>query len=69
MDGLAERGVVVVGGPAGDGHETLVLIDAADEDAVQTILAEDPWSGTILQIDSIVPWTIWVDGRAPRVEH
>ena len=63
MDRLAGEGKVVLGGPAGDGDEVLVLVDAPDTDAVRAILAGDPWTGTILEIASVVPWTIWVDGR------
>jgi len=63
MDELAAAGTVVVGGPAGDGDEVLVLYDARDQEALQAILEKDPWTGTVLQIDSIVPWSIWVDGR------
>jgi uncharacterized protein YciI len=64
MDGLASQGKVVLGGPAGDGDEALVLFDAPDEEAVLALLKDDPWTGNILDIASIVPWTIWVDGRA-----
>ena len=65
MESLAEQGKVVLGGPAGDGDgdEVLVLFDAPDQDAVLALLTEDPWTGNILDIASIVPWTIWVDGR------
>jgi hypothetical protein len=66
MDGLAAQGKVVLGGPAGDGDEALVLVDAPDEEAVLALLQDDPWTGNILDIASIVPWTIWVDGRARR---
>jgi len=66
MDGLAEAGKIVVGGPAGDGDEVLVLFDAPDQEAVLALLTDDPWTGNILDVASIVPWTIWVDGRAAR---
>ena len=66
VDRLAEEGKVVLGGPAGDGEEVLVLFDAPDAEAVRAILADDPWTGTILEIASVVPWTIWVDGRPAR---
>ena len=63
MDRLAERGIVVLGGPLDGTANALVLLDAADEDEVRRILADDPWTGTILETASITPWTIWVDGR------
>jgi uncharacterized protein YciI len=69
MDGLAAAGTVVVAGPAGDGDEVLVLYDAPDEDAVRAILENDPWTNVVLQIDSIVPWSIWVDGRGASADR
>ena len=64
MDYLANRGLVVLGGPVDGTDDALVLFDAPDEATVRAILADDPWTGTILEIASIVPWTIWVDGRS-----
>ena len=66
MDGLAAAGTVLFGGPVGDGEDALVLVDAPDEEAVHATLADDPWTGTILETGSVVPWTIWVDGRSLR---
>ena len=45
MDGLAEEGFMVLGGPIGegDGENTLLVIDADDEPTVRARLAEDPW--------------------------
>ena len=65
MDSLAEAGRVVLGGPAGDGegNEVLVVYDAPDEEGVLALLNDDPWTGNILDTASIIPWTIWVDGR------
>jgi len=64
MDGLAEDGFVVLGGPLAD-EERVVLAVAADtaEDVHET-LARDPWSGTHLVVDSVDGWTIRVDGRS-----
>jgi uncharacterized protein YciI len=63
MDGLVEDGIVVLGGPLADEHRVVLVVEAESEDAVRTTLARDPWSGTHLQIDSIDPWTIRLDGR------
>jgi hypothetical protein len=65
MDALEEDGFVVLGGPIGegDGENTLLVVDAADEAAVRARLAEDPWAGGVLVIESIRPWSIWL--RAP----
>jgi hypothetical protein len=65
MDRLTEDGFVFLGGPI-EGDErlsALLVVDAADEAAVRTRLAEDPWSETVLTIESIRPWNVWL--RAP----
>lgn len=62
MDALVEDGFIVLGGPMGegDGDNTLLVIDGPDEASVRTRLAEDPWSETILTIDSVRPWSVWL---------
>jgi uncharacterized protein YciI len=65
MDGLAEAGFVVLGGPIGDGEQVMVVVEAADEVEVRARFAGDPWGPMgILAIGEIRPWTIWLDGRA-----
>jgi hypothetical protein len=53
---------IVLGGPIGegDGENTLLVIDAADEARVRARLAEDPWSETILTLESVRPWSVWL---------
>ncbi len=64
MDRLAADGVVILGGPVGDGTQVLVVVEAADEPQVRTLLADDPWEQMgMLRIGAIQPWTIWLDGR------
>jgi uncharacterized protein YciI len=63
MNALEASGDVVLGGPAGDGDEALVLVDAPSEEAARALLAADPWSNTILRIASVVEWTILLDSR------
>jgi hypothetical protein len=62
MDALVEQGFVVLGGPIGegDGEDALLIVDAADEDEVRSRLASDPWSGTILVVESVEPWQVWL---------
>jgi uncharacterized protein YciI len=62
MDGLVEEGFVVLGGPIGegDGEDSLLVVDAADEDAIRARLAGDPWVDTILTIKAIEPWSLWL---------
>jgi hypothetical protein len=64
MDGLADSGFIVLGGPLGDEHRVVHAVEAESEDAVRATLARDPWSETHLQIDAIDAWTIRLDGRS-----
>ena len=64
MDGLVDDGFVVLGGPVGNGEQTLHVVEAADEQDVKTRLARDPWaSARLLQIGVIEPWALWLDSR------
>jgi uncharacterized protein YciI len=62
MDGLVEEGVIVLGGPTGEGEtdNTLLVADVASEDEIRSRLAEDPWADTILEIASVRPWSVWL---------
>ena len=64
MDGLVEDGFIIVGGPVGDGEQTLHAVEAADENEIRARLALDPWaSAGLLQTGTIEPWALWLDGR------
>jgi hypothetical protein len=63
MDRLVDDGMVVLGGPVGDGRLVALAVEAGSEDEIRTTLQDDPWSGTHLVIESIEPWTIRLDGR------
>jgi hypothetical protein len=63
MDGLVEDGLIVLGGPLADEYRNVHVVDAGSEEEVRERLAHDPWSGTHLEIASIDPWTIRLDGR------
>jgi uncharacterized protein YciI len=65
MDGLAESGFVVLGGPLADEVRVVPVVEAESEDDVRAALARDPWSDSHLRIDAIDPWTIRLDGRRP----
>ena len=64
MDGLVDKGFIILGGPLADEYRTAHVVEAASEDAIRATLARDPWSETHLQVDSIDPWTIRLDGRS-----
>jgi hypothetical protein len=64
MDALVDDGFVVLGGLLGDGERVLLVIEASDEQEIEARLAADPaLSRGILRIESVEPWTIWLDGR------
>jgi hypothetical protein len=62
VDGLADAGHVLIGGPVGDPDfgPALLVFRAESEDEIHRRLAEDPWMGSILVVESIEPWSIWV---------
>ena len=63
MDGLVEERFVVLGGPVGDdgeAHNVLLVVAADDEATTYARLAEDPWLGSVLRIESIRPWSVWL---------
>jgi uncharacterized protein YciI len=64
MDGLVDDGFLIIGGPIGDGAQTLHAVEAADENEVRARFAEDPWaSAGLLRIGSVEPWALWLDSR------
>ena len=63
MDGLVDSGFVVLGGPLADQHRVVLAVEAESEDDVRATLARDPWHETHLELDTIEPWTIRLDGR------
>ena len=65
MDGLADSGFVVLGGPLADEMRVVLAVEAESEDDVRAALARDPWSDSHLRIETIDLWTIRLDGRRP----
>jgi hypothetical protein len=63
MDGLVDDGFIVLGGVLGDEVRTAHAVEASSEDEVRERLAQDPWSGSHLVVDSIDRWTIRLDAR------
>jgi uncharacterized protein len=65
MDGLVKRGFIIMGGPVAGGEQTLHVVEAADENDIRAVLADDPWAcADLLQIGTIEPWALWLDSRA-----
>jgi uncharacterized protein YciI len=64
MDGLVADGFLVLGGPVGNGEQTLHVIEAADENEVRARLARDPWaSAGLLRVGTVESWALWLDSR------
>jgi len=63
MDRLVDEGFIVLGGPLADEFRVIEAIEADSAEAVRATLARDPWSETHLQLESVTPWTIRLDGR------
>jgi uncharacterized protein YciI len=64
MDALVEDGFIILGGPVGDGEQTLHLVEAEDEQEIRARLAQDPWaSDGLLQVGTIERWELWLDSR------
>jgi uncharacterized protein YciI len=62
MDALTDEGVIVLGGPVGegDGDYALLVVNLQDEAEIRARLAEDPWADGTLVIASVEPWSVWL---------
>ena len=62
MEALVDEGVIVLGGPVGegDGDDALLVVQVPDAAAIRERLADDPWTGGVLTIISIEPWSVWL---------
>jgi uncharacterized protein YciI len=60
MDGLAEEGFIVLGGPLGDGESRFMhVVDAPSAEEAERRFAEDPWTPIDrLRIASVEPWEV-----------
>jgi uncharacterized protein YciI len=65
MDALAAEGVIVRGGPVGtgDGDYALLVMKAKDEKELRHRLSTDPWADSVLRIESVEPWAVWLGAR------
>jgi uncharacterized protein YciI len=64
MDALVEEGLVVLGGPVGegDGDNAVLVVDADSEATIRARLAEDPWENDMLTTETVRPWSVWLRG-------
>jgi hypothetical protein len=66
IDDLVARGSIVLGGPLGDPDfgPALLIFAAESENEVHECLSADPWLNTILQVDGVERWSIWIGSLA-----
>jgi hypothetical protein len=70
MDALVDEGLIVVGGPVGNGDYTAHLVESDDRSRVSARLAQDPWAQDgHLKIGLLEPWSLWLDGRSRPAIH
>jgi uncharacterized protein YciI len=69
MEALVDDGFIILGGPLGDERHVVHVVEAESEQALRATLAHDPWSETHLQVESVEPWTIRLDGRDRKRER
>jgi uncharacterized protein YciI len=62
IDRLSEDGNIPLGGPTGDidGQYVVLVVHASSEDEARAMFADDPWMDSILRIESVEPWTLWI---------
>ena len=66
MTELVSEGLVILGGPIGDGARVLLIVEADSAAAIHSRFAADPWTpAELLPIVSIEPWTVMLRGE-PR---
>jgi uncharacterized protein YciI len=62
IDRLSEAGKILLGGPAGDinGQHTVLVVHADSEHDARAMFTDDPWSDSVLRIEHVEPWTLWI---------
>lgn len=67
-DGLVDQGIILLGGPvASDDADDIALlaVEAADEGALRSAFAADPWTvHRVYRLKEVRAWTVWLDGRS-----
>jgi uncharacterized protein YciI len=58
MDALYTAGFFALVGPLEDSGDVLLIVRADDAAEIERRLADDPWTGTMLETTRIAPWTL-----------
>ncbi len=62
VDGLVERGTMVMGGPYSDDSGSLILLEGVDASEAERLLADDPFMRNgVFVLEAIRTWDIFVD--------
>ncbi len=61
MDKLVAQAMVLFGGPL-DGRRALLVMQHHDRHGLREQLAGDPWYESVLTIEDIEPWSLWLHG-------
>jgi len=70
MDGLVADGLVIMGGPVGDGQQALLVMEAPSPGAIRARFEQDPWVvADLLRLGRVQPWSIWLDGREKAIRN
>ena len=43
-----------------DGQHAVLVVRADSENDARAMFADDPWMDSILTIESVEPWTLWI---------
>ena len=67
VDGLVERGTMVMGGPFADNSGSMSLLEGISVDETHRILQEDPFmENGVFELEEIREWTVFVDELTPK---
>jgi len=62
VDGLVERGTMVMGGPFSDDSGSLILLEGLDAPEAERLLADDPFiRNGVFVLEAIRTWDVFVD--------
>jgi uncharacterized protein YciI len=64
MDGLFERGRIVLGGPYTDYSRVLLIVNARSMEEASQLFRDDPWTEHGILVDSdVIEWSVFLDSR------
>ena len=67
VDGLVERGTMVMGGPLADYSGSLSLLQNVGEDEARELLAGDPFvANGVFVLEDVRGWNVYVDELTPN---